>query len=234
MTVRHPDRRHVLSIVGLTALLAACTVGPGASISTTPDASSGALAAGQSQAPTPECYGMNESVDTAPLTVANLMPFSTVVVVAEVKSIEGGAWNTKDGTQPSQANRKSGKFNAGIVTPINLQVDDAWFGQAGPGAIRVVNPGGTSGCVEHRVSNAPVLVKGNTYVFFLQPSPDADGVRHPELPLVLAAWPVDAAGNVETAEEGSLDIAQVEALVKHPVAPPTTPEPTPAGTDQPG
>jgi hypothetical protein len=88
--------------------------------------------------------------------------------------------------------------------------------------------------VEYRVSNPPDLQKGKKYVFFLQPSPDADGQRHPDLPLVLEAWPVDDSGQVETAEEGSLALVTVEDLVHHPVTPTATPEPTPAGSDHPG
>jgi hypothetical protein len=218
-------RRPILGVIALTGLLAACVAGPGAISSTAPSVSSGSAAA----QPDPACFGVNESVDTAPSTVANLMPFSTTVVVAQVKSIEAGVWNTKDGKQPGQGVKNGPRFNPEVDTLINLQVNDTWIGDAGPGALRVVNPGGTAGCVEYHVSNAADVQKGNTYVFFLQPSPDADGQRHPELPLVLAAWPVDGSGIVGTAEEGSLTLAQVEQLVRHPVAPTPTPEPTSAG-----
>ncbi|HLO36737.1 MAG TPA: hypothetical protein VK194_11665 [Candidatus Deferrimicrobium sp.] len=166
--------------------------------------------------------------------MANVMPFSTMVVVAEVKSIEAGVWNTTDGRQPDRGVKNGPKFNPEVETPINLQVDDPWFGDAGPGALRVVNPGGSAGCVEYHVSNAPDPQIGRTYVFFLQPSPDADGQRHPELPLVLEAWPVDDTGQVETPHDGSLSLASLEDLVRHPVAPVPTPEPTPAGSDHPG
>ena len=76
----------------------------------------------------------------------------------------------------------------------------------------------------HNVNNAPYLQKGKTYVFFLQPSPDANRQRHPELPLVVEAWPVDGAGQVTTAQEGSLSLLQLEDLVHHPVAQTVSPD----------
>lgn len=226
--MRHLHRRsRLLGLVALAGLLGACVAAPAADAITSPAPSS----APQSS---PDCYGSNESVDTAPATVANVMPFTTIVVVADVKSLEAGVWNTKDGKRPDKGVKNGPRFNPAIETPVNLQVDDTWVGDAGPGALRVVNPGGTAGCLEYHVSNAPDLQKGKRYVLFLQPSPDADGQRHPELPLVLEAWPVDGTGQVATAVEGSLALTQLEDLVRHPVAPSATPEPTPAGSDHPG
>lgn len=228
------SRSRFLSVIVLTGLAGACVSGPAAGAITSPDRSSAAVSAAKTPRPSPDCYGVDESVDTAPPTVANVMPFTTIVVVADVKSLEAGVWNTKDGKQPDRGVKPGPKFDPAIETPVNLQVDDTWFGGAGPGALRVVNPGGTVGCVEHHVNNAPDLQKGKKYVFFLQPSPDADGQRHPDLPLVLEAWPVDEMGDVATHEEGSVSLAQLENLVHHPVAPATSPEPTAAGSDHPG
>jgi hypothetical protein len=221
--------------MALAGVFGACSAMPGGSPGTVTDPSPTVIVGATTPRPSQACFVMDESVDTAPSTVANLMPFSTTVVVAEVASIDEGIWNTKDGQQPTGHDVKRGPtFNPRIETPINLGVADAWFGDARPGALRVVNPGGAAGCSEHHVSNAAALETGATYVLFLQPSPDADGQRHPELPLVLVAWPVDDTGHVTTAEEGSLSLAQLEDLVRHPVAPATTPEPTPAGSDHPG
>lgn len=78
------------------------------------------------------------------------------------------------------------------------------------------------------------MEKGTTYVFFLQPSPDADGVRHPERPLILAAWPVKTDGSVDTEYDGPLSLGDLAAAVANPVPPSATPEPSPAGTANPG
>ena len=78
------------------------------------------------------------------------------------------------------------------------------------------------------------LQKGGSYIFFVQPSADADGQGHPDLPVVLRAWPVDGSGQVQTPEDGSLSLAQLKDLVDHPVAPSASPEPTAAGSEHPG
>ncbi len=227
MTIQHPSGRIsgfvLIALFG--GLLAACTAAPGG-----PRGSPAAAASAEAA----ECHAINESVDTPPYSVQFLMDFATIVFVAEVRSIEAGVWNTQDGKKPPKGAKNGPKFNPAVVTPINLQIDATFFGDAGPGAIRVVNPGGTADCVEHHVSNAPVLQKGKTYVFFVQPSPDADGVRKPELPQVLAAWPVLADGSVKTSVEGTLPLNEVEELVRNPVPPPVEPEPTAAGTGNPG
>lgn len=210
--------------------LSACTAAPGAPDSQQP--SDGSAASGAAPSAEADCYGINESVDTPPRTIAALSEFTDAVVIAEVKAIEGGVWNTKDGAKPERANGP--RFNPGIQTPINLQITETIRGDDGPGAIRVVNPGGTADCVEHVVDNAARVEKGKTYAFFLQPSPDADGVRRPELPLIVVAYPVSADGSVATEYDGTLSHDEFVALVESPVAPPTTPEPTPAGTDNPG
>jgi hypothetical protein len=120
----------------------------------------------------PECYGIDESVDTPPYTVDFVMTVTDLVVVADVVAIEGGTWNTSDGLPPRQ------------------------------------KPG------EHNVSNAPALTRGARYVFFLQPSKDADGNRHNELQGIVVAWPVDAGGNVMTEEDGTLTVAELRGEIE--------------------
>lgn len=219
--MRHLNSRlPVLSLALVPALLLACTAtGTGAARDSAPVSSADPTAS-----PSPDCYGINESVDTPPLTIANLMPATTSVVVALLETIEPGVWNTKDGSN----------FNPGIKTLIDLQVTRTIVGDDGPVGLRVVNSGGTADCVVHNVSSSPPVEKGKTYVFFLQPSPDADGVRHPELPLILTAWPVNEDGTVDSEYDGTLSVDELAAEVTNPGPPSATPEPTPAGTANPG
>jgi hypothetical protein len=227
--MRNRNGAFVALVVLSVGLLAACTSATGAPKSQPPAGTAGST---PELTPEADCYVIDESVDMPPITVATLLPVTSDVVIAEVKAIEGGIWNTKNAAKPDKA--RGPRFNPGVVTPINLQVLESVQGDLGPGAIRVVNPGGTAGCVEHTVDNAAQVEKGKTYAFFLQPSPDADGERHPELPLVLVAWPVAADGSVETLHDGTLSHGDFVALVEDPVEPPSTPEPSPAGPDNPG
>jgi len=227
--MRKLSERLAIPMLLAAGLLSACTAAPGAPTQQPTEASAGPTADPTANA---NCYGINESVDTPPRTVAALSGFTDSVVIAEVKAIEGGVWNTKDGAKPERANGP--RFSPGIQTPINLQITETILGDHGPGAIRVVNPGGTADCVEHIVDNAARVEKGKTYAFFLQPSPDADGVRRPELPLIVVAYPVGPDGSVATEYDGTLSHDDFLALVENPVPPPTTPEPTPAGSDNPG
>jgi hypothetical protein len=221
--------RRFVTLMLLGSVFAACTSATGAPKSQPPAETAGSTSEVTAEA---DCYAIDENVDTPPLTVATLSRVTTAVVIAEVKAIEGGVWNTENGAKPDKA--RGPRFNPGIVTPINLQVLESVQGELGPGAVRVVNPGGTAGCVEHSVDNAAVLEKGRTYAFFLQPSPDADGDRHADLPQVLVAWPVAADGSVETPYDGTLSRDDFNGLVENPVEPPEMAEPTPAGLDNPG
>ena len=222
--MRASNRRFTVSILLAAGLMGACSAGPGAP---TPQPTEAPAESTSDPTGDPNCYGINESVDTPPRTVAALSRFTDSVVIAEVKAIEGGVWNTKNGSKPEQA--RGPRFNPGIQTPINLQILETIRGDHGPGAIRVVNPGGTADCVEHIVDNAARVEMGKTYAFFLQPSPDADGVRRPELPLVVVAYPVAADGSVATEYDGTLSHDDFVALVENPVPPPSTPEPSSAG-----
>jgi hypothetical protein len=135
------------------------------------------------------------------------------VVIAEVTDIEDSTWNTKDGEQPAGGDRARPGFTPSVVTPVHLRVERWIRGDKGPAAIRAVNPGGIAGCVEHTVSNAPLLEKGRKYAFFLQPSRDANLIRHPELPQVIVAWPVTDDGTVETVHDGTLGPDEFEDAV---------------------
>lgn len=219
------------SIALLPALLSACAAAGTGATGTSEPIIQAALG---SASDTPDCYGIDESVDAAPSTIANLLPFTTSVVVADAKTIEGGVFNTKNGTRPDTGQKSGPKFNPGVVTPINLQITRTMLGSDGPGALRVVNPGGTADCVVENVSSGATVARGKSYVFFLQPSPDSDGVRHPELPIILAAWPVNADGSVDTAYDGTMSVDDLASAVANPSPSSAGPEPTPGGTSNPG
>ena len=134
--MRHPDRRSLLlTMVVLNGLVGACASSPAAGTTPVPDPRSAAVSAAKTPRPNPECYGVDESVDTVPPTVANVMPLATIAVVADVESLEAGIWNTKDGKQPDDVHQVGPTFDPAIETPVNLEVSDAWVGDAGPGAL---------------------------------------------------------------------------------------------------
>jgi hypothetical protein len=180
----------------------------------------------------PECYVINESVDTLPRTVVSLTGLSTSVVVAEVATVGEGEWNTSDGSPPDAA--AGPDFNPAVRTPIDLQVTEWISGERDDANIVAFNAGGVAGCVEHIVDNAPRLNRGDAYAFFLQPSDSADGSEDPSRPQILMAFPVSADGSVSTEEDGVLSHEEFVALVEHPVQPTVKPEATPDGTDDPG
>jgi hypothetical protein len=159
------------------------------------------------------CYGINESVDTPPNTIASVMTVTDSVVVGVVTRIEEGIFNTPSGAAPDPSRKPGPGYSPGVVTPIDLDITSVLAGDDQRDPLRVVNPGGTAGCVVHTVSNAARVTKGGTYVFFLQPSRDSNGEARPDLPLILVAWPVDADGNVRTEEDGTLTMEELRARI---------------------
>ncbi len=179
-----------------------------------PDDPTTASASPAPRAPRPECYGLNEYVEGPPRTIETVMTVTHAVIVGDVVSIEAGMFNTRDGQPPDPRRPRGPSYNPGVVTPINVQVHSSIEGDEHSGTIRVVIEGGAAGCIVHRVDNAPRLERGKRYALFLQPSKDAGGVRHPELPGVIVGWPVDADGLVQTEEDGVLTLDEFEAKVR--------------------
>lgn len=143
-----------------------------------------------------------------------MMSVSDSVVLGEVVTIEPGIFNTRDGKRPDPSRGHGPGYEPGVQTPINVQVTSVIAGDEQAGTIRAVIEGGAADCIVHRVDSAPSVERGQSYVFFLQPSKDAEGVRHPELPGVVAAWLVDADGLVRTEEDGTLTIDELEARIR--------------------
>jgi hypothetical protein len=157
-----------------------------------------------------DCPRISVSSSHAPFTIANLARFDSIVV-ADVKKIEAARFNTSDGKKPTPS--PNGSLAGTVVTPVTVSIVDPVRGDVSLGSSVVLLSGGETECVTVYDSDAPTLTAGMRYVFFLWPSVDAAGQRHPELLGITAAWPIDAKGNVETALEGSIPLSDFKAAV---------------------
>ncbi len=162
-------------------------------------------------APSPTCFGIDESIDRLPDTIDNLAPVASAIVVARVEAIEPARWSTRDGRQPPSSWRPGTSLDAGIVTPARVTVTRRLAGDLS-GELEVTTEGGTVGCVTHDVNPAPHLREGETYVLFLVPAAYADGDPWPGVMRVDVAWPL-MGGTVRTALDGALSVGRLERLV---------------------
>jgi hypothetical protein len=142
------------------------------------------------------------------------MTYNTAVVIAEVRSIEEGIFNTPGGERPDPSRGPGEGYNPTVLTPVNLSVSDALYGPDGRNELRVVNAGGKAGCIEYQVMDAPRLDVDRTYAFFLRPSTFSDEKPRPELPEISEAWPVDEDGKIETAEDGVLSVDELAERIE--------------------
>jgi len=142
-------------------------------------------------------------------TLANETRVSSAVVIATVGSIGDAVWNTPDGVhEPIGATWPLG---LAIYTPVNLVSARSAFGGAPQ---RVLFLGGTIGCNRMTVEGSALPAEGDRVALFLAPSQDDRGVRDANQLSAFAAWPLDAAGDVETPTEGTLPLATFEASVE--------------------
>lgn len=213
--------------LGVCVLVLAACVAPGSSgdpvapivDSSAPLSSDSSAPSDPSAKPTfPECYGINESVEHDPFTIANLLQFTDRIVVAEVLALGPGEFNTSDGKNPGPGAKPRPGFEPGVITPVILAVDRAILGDVPRGELRVAVRGGTAGCVTHYVSSAPLLERNTSYVLFLNPSLDAEGKPHPELAVATAAFPIDEKGDVETLHDGTMSVNELATAVDELVA----------------
>lgn len=162
--------------------------------------------------PVASCYGLDVSIDGPPLTV-DWLRGAPQVFVAVVSGVESSTFNTPDQKRPSISPRDHNGVRPLVVTPYNLQVKEAVKGIAEGIVVRAVAPGGEADCIEYNVSPNIGLERNGTYVFFLSPGEDIDGGHHPELPMIWAAWPVDAEGNVQTEADGVVGLDAIAEAV---------------------
>ena len=196
----------VLSLTGCAAACACTPVVAPAGSPTTPVPAT--------QLPTPACYELTEVGDGPPRTIDLITQVSDSVLLGEVLAIERAIFNTSDGRRPDHNRPRGPGYEPGVLTPLNVQVESQIAGDEQPSSVRVVIEGGEADCIVHRVDGTPRLEEGARYVFFLQPSKDAEGIRHPELPRVVAAWPVGVDGVVRTEEDGRLTLHELETKVR--------------------
>lgn len=160
----------------------------------------------------PDCYTMTESVDAPPPSIKNLVPISSAVVIGRVASVEPGRWNTSDGAKPTDPRGSGPKYQPGIVTPVVVEVERSLVGDS-VGELTVLLEGGVAGCIAHRVYPSPLIEPKRSYAFLLRPSRQADGTIQPEAPQVIAAWPIDDVGQIQTPVDGALSATDFAAAV---------------------
>jgi hypothetical protein len=159
------------------------------------------------------CYALDVSINNPPMTVDSLKG-ATQVLVAEVRGIESSTFNTRDQKRPSITPREHDGVRPLVVTPYNLHVVETIRGSAEGGVVRAVAPGGVADCIEYNVSPGIGIERNRTYLFFLYPGEDIDGGKHPELPMIWAAWPIDTQDGVTTESEGVVNLEAIRAVVE--------------------
>ncbi len=215
-----------LALVASIALSGCRALVPGAGVTApavSPESSASADPSTAAAAPTPtpavDCVGGDLSISHVPYTIDGIGQYARVAVVGTVNSLEGGVWNTPDGSPPGKGQKNGPRFDPEILTPINVNVDQVLIGSPKPGTIRVLNEGGTAGCSVMNVPSAPRITKGTNYVFFLREGEDATGKKQDALDVIITAWPVDRDGNVATEEDGIVPLTEVVSRVTATTAP---------------
>ncbi len=147
--------------------------------------------------------------DGPPASIANKTQASKVVVVATVGTVETAVWNTADGTHDPLA----GAWPPGlaIYTPVTLTSPSAILGAAPPRAMFL---GGAVGCDRMVAQGRPMPAIGARVAVFLASAVTASGTTSQTMLSAIAAWPVDATGNVLTPSEGSVPLASFTRSVE--------------------
>ena len=147
--------------------------------------------------------------DGPPASIANKTQASKVVVVATVGTVEPAVWNTVDGKHDPL----DGSWPPGlaIYTPVTLTSPSGVLGAAPPQAMFL---GGAVGCDRMVAHGRPIPATGARVAVFLAPSLTASGMASQTSMSAIAAWPVDASGNVLTPNEGSVTLVSFARSVQ--------------------
>jgi hypothetical protein len=189
-------------------------------------ASSAARATGGSTVPgaSEDCIDIGVVSSQLPRTVENLRNDATDIVVGVFRSYGPTEWNTPDGHRPTSAEVE--ETSVVIVRSLSIDLVSELRGD-GAAAQHAIAAGGSIGCDRVSFSNDMPLLAGQRYLLFMFPVNDSVGQPSGDF-LVFAAWPVDDADIVETANEGPMPLADVRASIEEgpkPSIPPSPGEP---------
>jgi hypothetical protein len=161
-------------------------------------------------------------------TALGLAGGAPLITVGTFNGYGAPAWNTPDGSRPTQAQVLSGAPIA-IWRPIRTTTDVSIKGDA-KRVTSAVAAGGSIGCDKVDYGD-PGLTEGARYVLFFTDVSDSLGKLQGDLVLV-TAWSVGADGTVTRPVEAPLSVEALEAEINGPV-PAVTPYPT-ATPEDPG
>jgi hypothetical protein len=159
-----------------------------------------------------------------PQTIVNVREVATDILVAIFRGSGPAEWNTPDGHRPTS--QEVQETTARLVRPLSLELLSEVRGD-GAAAQHAIVAGGSLGCDKVSYDNDMPLLAGERYLFFMSPVDNSVG-QHSGNFLVYAAWPVDDADIVETANEGPMPLADVRSAIEQgpkPSIPPSPGEP---------
>jgi hypothetical protein len=149
------------------------------------------------------------SFDRPDPTLATETHASSAVLIATIASFGTPTWNTADGTHEPLTDHWPRDLL--IYTPVTLNAIDAALDGAPEGILFL---GGTIGCDRLMVEGSEFPSVGERVALFLAPSHDDRAVSDAQHLSVIAAWPVDNAGNVLTPADGIMPIATFKTSVQ--------------------
>jgi hypothetical protein len=171
-----------------------------------------------------DCIDVGVISSQLPRTIANLREDATDIVAGVFRSYEPTQWNTPDGHRPTSEEIR--ETSPRIVRTVSIDLVSELRGD-GAAAQHAIAAGGSIGCDRVSYSNDMPLLAGQRYLFFMFPVNDSVGQTSGDF-LVFAAWPIDDADIVETANEGPMPLADVRTAIEQgpkPSIPPSPGEP---------
>ena len=200
---RRRTRADAVSLAGAVAILLAGCLAPAPSYPGGPTPDGWAIQPTATPRPT-DCVSSTSLPDGEPSSLQDMHDLGTDGVPGTFGAKGVAFWNTHDRERPVHA----AGGPAILLTPLEVVARAPLLGKADPSHLVIV--GGTLGCdsiVVGEVDRIP-LTAGADYVFIVIQISGPDG-RLSGFWSLLAAWPLDPAGNVTTEQDGVLSLEEV-------------------------
>jgi hypothetical protein len=162
-----------------------------------------------------------------PRSIAELHDVGVVAFLGTFKGEDAARWNTPDGQRPTRDELQ--RSSAILVRPVTFDVTKSLVGD--PDRKTLIIRGGTLGCddIAFPDNDHLALTAATSYVGVAMAVLNSVDKPSGDL-LLLAAWPIDVTGMVQTEMDGDLGVAAVAAgLAEGVKATPEVPEPTDSG-----